>query len=159
MKFTRIITFTTLILFLFLNCQKSDKKEKAVSHIENNQDENNFIQSNSIADDLIDLETKNKISESKEKDMFLYFLDKPLTDFFNDAGFGHRLNEVKNTWRVYNDTNYIIIVGSVAKNDNEAHIFCAVFSDDKKGKFNMVFQKIGKEIFFGKYPKNVIPYK
>lgn len=160
MKLIKIITYTTLcILCLLVSCQKTEKKEANVFNSEKKKDENIYIQSNSIADDLIDMESAKKIAVSKEKEMFLFFLDKPLTDFFKDAGYLHRLKEVKNTWRVYNDSNYIIIIGSVAKSDTDVYVFSTVFSDDGDGQFNLVFQKIGKDILFGEYPKKLIPYK
>ncbi len=114
------------------------------------------IHSNEIALSLSKLERKGEISQSNKKDDFFRFLD-PIISSFDSLGYGHRINEITETWNLYEDQNYLIMTGSVAKTDDEIYIFTIVYNDRKNGNFKIVYEEIGNDKS-GKYPEDIIPF-
>lgn len=115
------------------------------------------LHTNEIALSLSKLEREGKISQSERKDDFFRFFSDPIIISFDSLGYGHRINEITETWNLYEDQNYLIMTGSVAKTDDEIYIFTIVFNDRKNGNFEMVYVEIG-ENKSGKYPENIFPF-
>lgn len=66
--------------------------------------------------------------------------------------------EMTSTWNLYEDENYLIMTGSVAKSDSDVYIFTILFQDNGEGIFDILYEEVG-DIKKGIYPKNIIPYE
>lgn len=133
-----IIQFSWLFLLLLMQCNP------------------NTLNSNEIALKLVRLENEKIISQSDKKNDFFRFLDNIYLKF-ESYGYGHRIKEMTSTWNLYEDKNYLIMTGSVAKSDKDIYIFTMVFDNKNNGTFEIVYEEVDN-IKSGNYPKNIIPY-
>ena len=115
------------------------------------------IHKNDIALKLKKLESEGVIRQSDDKDIILEFFEENLIDQFTEMGFGHRINETKKTWNVYEDNGYLILTGGLAKTD-EIYMFAFVYKEEETLIFTPVYAQIGQEKK-GTYPEKIIPYR
>ena len=120
------------------------------------QCDNSTMHSSDIALKLKKLENNGTVSQSDRKDSFLLFIEQDLFSTFTEMGFGHRIQEIKENWNIYEDKEFVIITGSVAKEDNDIYMFTIVLEDADSGKFHSKYIQIGSDIS-GTYPRNIIP--
>lgn len=114
------------------------------------------LHGNEIALELVRLEREGIITQSERKDDFLHFFEEDMINYFTAKGLGHRIIEIKENWNVYEDKDFFILTGSVARTDEEVHVFTLVYKDQGEGKFSLVYIQIGEKKE-GKYPEDIIP--
>jgi hypothetical protein len=115
------------------------------------------LNTNEIALDLAKLENNGLITQSDKKDDFFRFLQE-IYQKFEDYGYGHRITEMNSTWNLYEDDDYLIMTGSVAKSDYDVYMFTILFLDKGEGVFEIVYEEVG-DLRIGSYPKYIIPYE
>ena len=104
--------------------------------------------------ELAKLENKGKIKHDQEvKDAVLVLMEEDYIQQFSEVGFDYRIKEHIEAWRAYKDGEYIILTGSVCKNEEICAIFIEVYQDGESVFFEFVNNKLGT------YPKSTIPYK
>ena len=106
---------------------------------------------------------RGELTQSPKRDAFFsLFKDGFIRDNFEIGGYDHRLDECITKWLMFEDSEHLVICGSVATSDLKSHAFVWVLSDDMKtdGKLRTVFFQIGRKMMVGhEYPRNLIPYK
>ena len=110
------------------------------------------LHTNKRALQLAKFEREGKIRQAADKNEFFRLVGDQIADNMADAGYGHRIRDMRSTWNVYEDKDYDIVTGSVAKTDSDIFMFLLVH--DRKG--GPVFQAIG-ERSDGQYPAGIIP--
>lgn len=114
------------------------------------------LHTNEIALDLIRLERDGTISQSERKDDFMLFFEEEMISSFEAKGFGHRIEEIKENWTLYEDKSFLISTGSVAKTEEDIYVFTLVYKDHGEGEFSVIYWQIGQEKE-GEYPDDIIP--
>lgn len=129
-------------VLVFLSCSK------AVSNIVPNK----------YALELATLESKGQLKQSERKDAFLSDLFQPfIKNTFQVGGFDHRLREIQSNWKIFEDLNFVIFCGSVAKSDIEICVFVWVLKESK-GRYDTVYLQIGEKVEEGsEYPASIVP--
>ena len=115
------------------------------------------MNTNDIALELAKLERIGKVKVSDRGNDFLLFFEDQMKKDFRRLGYGHRIDEITDTWSVFEDKGYFIVTGSVAKTDNDIYIFCDVYEELGGGRFELLFNQIANDKAHGEYPKNIIP--
>jgi len=70
----------------------------------------------------------------------------------------HRLAEARTNWKVFKDGEHIIITGSVARSDDDIHMFVWV-TRILEGSVDTEFLQIGDKVAYGvSYPQTIFPY-
>ena len=114
------------------------------------------LNTNEIALELVKLEKEGKIQQSDRRDAFILFFEDTLINNFISDGYGHRIKEIKENWKIYEDKEFIIFIGSIAKTDNEIYVFTLVYENLNEGKYDLIYKQIGEKIV-GKYPNKILP--
>ena len=113
------------------------------------------IETNDISFKLVRMEEKGEIQQSEKREEFFYLFD--MNEYFTELGYGYRIDEIQDTWRLYEDKEYFIFTGTVAKADKDYYIFLIVLQNLGEGDYEFIFEQIGREITLGEYPSNIIP--
>ena len=82
-------------------------------------------------------------------------------------GYGYRIKDSRYQWKLFEDNNHLITIGTAYRNKNSGYGFVLVekfFLEEEMRNFEVkvkrVFYKFGSDVRYGKkYPKNIIPYK
>jgi hypothetical protein len=113
------------------------------------------ITENSTAMKILDLDQSGKIQESSHKKEFQVVFYPTIINGLKEDGLGYKIEENAEMWKVYEDKGYQIIVGTVAKNENELFMFTIVYRK-VENNWEIVNFQIGNENK-GNYPKDILP--
>lgn len=113
---------------------------------------------NQSAQDIAAAESRGEMVQIKSKEVLLGILDEWIEDFFSVGGFDHRLKEAQENWKVFDLNTHLVICGSVARSDNDIHLFTWVI-EKNEGNLDTEFLQIGGSIEKGtEYPPDLAPY-
>ena len=134
--------FVRLLFLIFFFSLLSCKEERNITE-------------NSNVLKIIELEEAGKIKESNHKKKFQQVFYPIIIDGFIKDGFAYRIKENSELWRVYSDKEFYILIGTIAKNDNDLFMFTMVYQK-AVDSWKIIDLEIGNQKI-GNYPKNIIP--
>ena len=115
-----------------------------------------------VSQEAVDLSVmfqRGDIQESKRKEAFMDIMDELIMKRFTDAGYGYRIDECAEKWRMFEDEGHIILLGSVYEDIKTGYSFVWIWKDDPDEGIPPVYLSVGGVVVMGdKYPQGVIPY-
>ena len=101
-----------------------------------------------------------EIEESEKKEALFSFSNNFFLQAFVDMGLDYRIKDNIEAWKLFENREHFILIGTVYESENKGFGFVWVLKDNipQNGNLNTVFFKVGDEIISGNfYPKGIIP--
>jgi len=117
------------------------------------------LEHNDYALDLVKLHLMGHLDETERRSAFMSDVFQPYIERnLRIGGYDHRLTEMQDNWKIFEDSGFVIFCGSVAKSDNNVYAFVWVLEDMSGGNYVAVFLQVGKTIVYGtEYPSWIVP--